>query len=170
MNLFRVFIICLLFISVVRGEEGLTCKAGYGMIGTDIRTSGSQCSGLSKITTEAECKLAAEYNSKNNIDKNVGYGGRQSETGEAPGCTHLNTNKYHFNENTKSEIRCSGGGKCICKPKVCTKCPINTYSAGGINPTCTPCPNDRITANFTTGHAYDMVKSKCYDIISYIIF
>ena len=68
MNLFRVFIICLLFISVVRGEEDLTCKDGYGMIGTDIRRSGSQCSGLSKITTEAECKAAAEYNRENNID------------------------------------------------------------------------------------------------------
>ena len=36
---------------------------------TDIRTSGhaSQCTGLF-ITTEAECKLAAEYNRKNNID------------------------------------------------------------------------------------------------------
>ena len=48
----------------------------------DIYISGyaSQCSGISKITTEAECKLAAEYNSKNNIDKNRGYGGRWSES------------------------------------------------------------------------------------------
>ena len=72
------YIVCLLLISVVSGEEGLTCEPGEGMIGTDIRTSGvaSQCSGLSKITTEAECKLAAEYNRKNNIpEKNVGYVG-----------------------------------------------------------------------------------------------
>ena len=61
MNLFRVFIICLLLISAVSGEEDLTCQAGYGI---GIFTSGlaSQCSGVSKITTEAECKLAAEYN------------------------------------------------------------------------------------------------------------
>ena len=48
------FIICLLLISVVSGEEDLTCKPGEGIwIPTDIRTSGSasQCSGLSKITT-----------------------------------------------------------------------------------------------------------------------
>ena len=56
----------------------LKCKAGEHRPPTDIRTSGyaSQCSGVSKITTEAECKLAAEYNSKNNIDKNVGFGSR----------------------------------------------------------------------------------------------
>ena len=60
------FIICLLLISVVRGED-FTCKAGYAIQPTYIRTSGSasQCSGISKITTEAECKLAAEYNRKN---------------------------------------------------------------------------------------------------------
>ena len=46
------YIICLLLISVVSGED-LTCKAGYGI---GIFTSGlaSQCSGLSKVTTEAE--------------------------------------------------------------------------------------------------------------------
>ena len=79
------------FISAVSGD--LTCKAGdflspYGF------TSGlaSQCSGLSKITTEAECKLAAEYNSKNNIDKNWGYGGRRIVANYPPGSvsyTHL---------------------------------------------------------------------------------
>ena len=43
-------------------------------------TSGkaSQVCGLSKITTDAECELAAEYNSKNNIDENKGYQGRGS--------------------------------------------------------------------------------------------
>ena len=83
MKVVSVLIICLLLIFVVRGEEDLTCKPGYAIQPTDIRTSGyaSQCSGLSKITTEAECELAAEYNSKNKIDKNVGYGGRAS------GCT-----------------------------------------------------------------------------------
>ena len=55
-------------------------EAGYAIQPTDIRTSGpaSQCSGISKITTEAECKLAAEYNRKNNIDENRGYRGRGS--------------------------------------------------------------------------------------------
>ena len=66
-----VVIICLLLISVVRGED-ITCQPGEGNEAGKIFTSGlaSQCSGLSKITTEAECKLAAEYNRKNNIDKN----------------------------------------------------------------------------------------------------
>ena len=43
------YIICLLLISVVSGED-FTCKPGYGI---GIFTSGlaSQCSGLSKITT-----------------------------------------------------------------------------------------------------------------------
>ena len=66
-----VVIICLLLISVVRGED-LTCKPGEGIVPMFTSGLASQCSGLSKITTEAECKLAAEYNSKNNIDKNVG--------------------------------------------------------------------------------------------------
>ena len=74
-----VVIICLLLISVVRGED-ITCQPGEGNEAGKIFTSGlaSQCSGLSKITTEAECKLAAEYNRKNNIDKNGGFGGRVS--------------------------------------------------------------------------------------------
>ena len=45
----------------------LKCEPDYGAT-NNIRTSGSQCSGLSKITTEEECKLAAEYN-RMNIDK-----------------------------------------------------------------------------------------------------
>ena len=44
----RVFILCLVLLSTVRGED-ITCKAGDGMIPTDIRTSGSACSGVSKI-------------------------------------------------------------------------------------------------------------------------
>ena len=43
---------------------------------------------------------------------------------------------------TKSTKQCSNRYKCICKTKTCIKCPINTYSEGGINPTCTPCPKD----------------------------
>ena len=102
MKVVSVLIICLLLIFVVRGEEDLTCEAGEGMPPTDIRTSGSQCSGLSKITTEAECKLAAEYNSKNNIDKNEGYGGRESSSDYPPGCfastTSNHTHYYNFNK------------------------------------------------------------------------
>ena len=43
----RVLVICLLLIFVVRGEDDLTCEAGEGVWKpTDIRRSGSQCSGL----------------------------------------------------------------------------------------------------------------------------
>ncbi len=132
------FIICLLLISVVSGEEDFTCQAGYSV---GIFTSGSQCSGISKITTEAECELAAEYNRENNIDQNDGYGSRFSSSRSPPGCFYLSDiNKYYWNYNTKSTIQCSNSKKCICKTKTCIKCPINTYSEGGINPTCTPCP------------------------------
>ena len=94
------YIVCLLLISVVSGEEDLTCKAGYGASSGKIFTSGyaSQCGGISKITTEAECKLAAEYNRKNNIDKNGGYGGRRSSrswSNAPPGCFYVSrNNKY----------------------------------------------------------------------------
>ena len=87
------YIICLLLISIVSGEEDLTCKAGYGASSGKIFTSGyaSQCSGISKITTEAECQAAAEYNRKNNIDRlprgvhNGGYAGKISFSTEPPG-------------------------------------------------------------------------------------
>ena len=53
-----------------KGE--VTCEAGEGVSSGKIFTSGyaSQCTGLSKITTREECIAAAEYNRKNNIDKN----------------------------------------------------------------------------------------------------
>jgi len=119
----------------------LTCESGYGIKLTDIRVSGSQCSGISKMATEAECKLEAEYNSKNNIDKNRGYGGRWSGSKAPPGCVYnSDDNKYYFNVRTTSTTQCSNSYKCICNPrKTCTKCPINTYSEGGTNPKCEPC-------------------------------
>ena len=70
----------------VNGED-IFCEAGECAAYGKIFTSGfaSQCSGVSKITTEAECKLAAEYNRKNNIDKNVGYERRVSFSTFPPG-------------------------------------------------------------------------------------
>ena len=50
------------FMSAVNSEDPI-CKVGEGVYGSGaIFPSGyaSQCSGLSKITTEADCKLAAE--------------------------------------------------------------------------------------------------------------
>ena len=119
----------------------INCKAGHGIQPTYVLTSGSQCIGISKITTEAECIAAAEYNKKNGIDGNTGYGGpiKKNSPGVSfnpPGCFMLAVeNKYRFNSNTKSIAKCSNDAKCICKPKTCTKCLSNTYSEGGTNPT-----------------------------------
>jgi len=143
----------------------LKCKPGEGL-GPNIFTSGSasQCSGLSKITTEAECNAAAEYNSRNNIDKNEGYRGRwRSKSGneKPPGCFVLRQwsgNRYYFNDETTSTYTCSKTNNCICKVKPCNKCPINTYSKGGSNPTCTPCPKETPTTNFKIG------QSKCIPV------
>jgi hypothetical protein len=138
-----ILLICLMLISVVRGMD-FTCQAGYGSLLPFTSGDASQCSGVSKITTEAECRAAAEYNSKNNIDKNTRYV-RTSYTAQPPGCTHLlSTGVYTFYISSHpSTYQCSDRARCICKPKTCIKCPINTYSEGGINPTCIPCPKDR---------------------------
>ncbi len=138
----NVVIICLLLISVVRGEDA-TCEAGYA-IGILTVGNPSHCSGISKITTEAECAAAAEYNRKNNIDKNDGYEGRVKASSYPPGCFYHKyvNNKYKWNDNTKSTRNCTKINKCICKAKTCIKCPINSYSEGGTNPTCIPCPKD----------------------------
>ena len=99
LNILLVLFVSQYMMLLVAADKDLTCKAGERVIGSGkIFTSGlaSQCSGLSKITTEAECKLAAEYNSKNNIDKNVGYGGGWSGSGVPPGCIYWSggNNKY----------------------------------------------------------------------------
>ena len=141
------------FISAVKGHD-VACKVGESLLPNpnNIFTSGlaSQCSGISKITTEAECKLAAEYNRKNNIDKNIGFGGGDSSMSwNPPGCIYESgNNKYWWNDYTKSTTKCSNGIKCICKKKTktCAKCPINTYNdKDGINPTCTPCAKNTPT-------------------------
>eukprot|EP00942_MAST-04A_sp_MAST-4A-sp1_P011612 g11612.t1 len=144
----HVLIICLLLISVVSGKD-LTCKPGEGVpTGVYGFTSGppSQCSGIDSITTEEDCKAAAEYNRKNNIDDNDGYAGRVSYSYRPYGCYYykmINWHKYWFNGYHNPTKGCDSERKCICKAKLCSKCPKNTYSEGGINPTCTSCPNDR---------------------------
>ena len=153
-------LICFLSIAIdsTNFVISLKCKAGEHRPPTDIRTSGSQCSGLSKITTEAECKLAAEYNRKNNIDKNVGFVGRRSWSVVPPGCYYDSgyNNKYIWNDYTKSTTKCSNKRKCICKRKACYKCPINQYSAGGAGSRakCQQCVRPFIT---------DENRTKCYN-------
>ena len=98
LNILLVLFVSQYIMLFVAADKDLTCKAGEAVASGEIFTSGlaSQCSGISKITTEAECKLAAEYNSKNNIDKNDGYGGRDYYSGFPPGCFYFSykINKY----------------------------------------------------------------------------
>jgi hypothetical protein len=135
--------------------------------------------GISKITTEAECKAAAKFNRENHIDRvngylgpeNFGYGyGAYPDLSRQPrGCIKVNGH-YTFNGvatkvETNINRKCSkyGDGACICKPNTCITCPINTFSEGGIYPTCTPCPKDRPTTNFTIRQAtcIPVPKIKC---------
>ena len=142
------FITCLLLISVVRGEDALNCKQGEGVTNYTSLTSGSasQCSGYSEIITPAECSLAAFYNSKNDIDKNEGYGGVSWETHRPFGCFYdVPYKKYYFSKNKKSETTCDPKYECICKRKKCRKCPINRYSKGGANALCIPCKAGEVT-------------------------
>jgi hypothetical protein len=138
-------IICLLLLSVVSGKD-LTCKAGEGVFDYTVYASGSQCTGLSKITTAEECKLAAEYNRKNNIDNNnIKIFGKWNNHQIPTGCIYNSyTNSYRFNGATGT-TKCSDTYKCVCKKKRISKCLRHTYSEGGINAVCTPCPSDTYT-------------------------
>ncbi len=143
---------CISVSTTVTGEDA-TCEPGEGDEVGKIFTTGlaSQCRGLSKITTEAECELAAEYNSKNNIDDNTGFvGGPVSWSHIPPGCFYQSgSNAYMWNKATSTK-ECSTGYKCICKTKTCIKCPINTYSEGGTNTICTPCkPPNKVNEDQT---------------------
>jgi len=126
----------------VKGQ-GFSCGKGEGMPPTDIRTSFPVCSGISKITTAAECQLAAEYNSKNNIDKNGGYGYRVSAppgSGFPPGCVYNSgDNKYYFNDDTNSTDSCNSAIACICKTKPCIDCPSGSYQDEAGSTSCKSC-------------------------------
>ena len=63
----------IMLISIVSGE-GVKCEAGEGIVPMFTSGTASQCSGISKITTAAECNATAAYNSKNKVDNNEGYG------------------------------------------------------------------------------------------------
>ena len=94
--------------SIVSSNK-LTCKAGEGPGPLFVASGdGSQCSGIFKITTEAECKAAAEYNRKNNIDTNKGYGGSKSYSSWPSGCMyHSQMKKYSENyKSYKTKISC----------------------------------------------------------------
>jgi hypothetical protein len=150
-----VLTVCLMLLSVVRGKD--VCEVGDGLL-SPILSSGT-CA--KKITTESECREAARINKELGFDNNGGYAARSGGHGIAPyGC--FSNSKYWFNP-TKSSRKCDSGAreygyKCICKSAECTVCPINTYSTGGINPKCKPCPGDKPTTNFKTG------QTKCVPV------
>ena len=163
------FILWLLLISIVSGED-FTCEAGYGISGghpTDMRTSGSSCSGVSIIRSAEECITAAEYNSKNIIDNNKGFNiviDKHQHNMFPPGCFQFyngGNKKYSFNGNLQSSKPCSGSYKCICKTRNCIRCPPNTYSEGGINSKCIPCPEDQPYTPFWTKHKPATSISQC---------
>jgi len=118
-----------IFLSVV-GGQGSNCNPGESVWRYDTFKSGSasQCSGIYKITTMAECRKAAEYNSKNDIDKSGGFYsvGGYSLYDTPPGCYYDHEN-YLWNSNIDSTKKCSFYEICICKPKTCTKCPSGRY-------------------------------------------
>ena len=138
---------CLILLPIVCAEEinnvESHCKAGESPVYEDIRTNGTQCTGFYKIITAEECKLAAEYNSFNNIDKNKGYGGERSWSYYPFGCFYNRDGFYYLNTFSMSTITCTKLYKCICKPQTCIKCPLHHYSEGGKSALCIKCPSDR---------------------------
>ena len=86
----------IMLISIVSGE-GVTVKLAkvlYLCLHLALRRYRS---GIQEITTEEECKAAAEYNSKNKVDNNEGYGIQWSGSTVPRGCVYSNgENKYYF--------------------------------------------------------------------------
>lgn len=123
LNYFIFIFILITIVYVVKGNADVTCKGGETYAYGDIRSSGT-CGTNNKITTEEECKAAQEYNSKNNVDNNKGFGRRMSWTNYPPGCIMMEGSKYYWNDYHQSSRHCSNGPKCICKTKTCIKCPI----------------------------------------------
>ena len=60
----------------------------------------------------------AKYNKENGVDKNRGYGGRDSLWYTPPGCWYSSAKKtYHFKYSTTSTRQCSKKRRCICKKR-----------------------------------------------------
>eukprot|EP00942_MAST-04A_sp_MAST-4A-sp1_P008609 g8609.t1 len=150
-------------------KDDTYCDAGFGMY-TEKKTIRSSGHCINKIITEAECELAAEYNRKNNIDKNVGYKGRWSYG--PPGCSYYKSisysNIYYWNDDTESTRECSNRYKCVCSHKPsCAKCLPNTYKAAGVG-ACKECHKPDIT-NAARSECYNPKSEKLFNSHSKLI-
>ena len=126
-------------------SEATFCEPGfeYNPDPEPIRASG-KCK--NPIISSTDCIAVAKLFSsgKSPQDMNTGYSNHIEHTNSYPGgcyrCKRGADSRYCFNKNFLSEMACSEEHKCLCKPKaMCTKCPPNTYSAGGTGVRCTPC-------------------------------
>eukprot|EP00944_MAST-04C_sp_MAST-4C-sp1_P001011 g1011.t1 len=121
----------------------IVCKEGEGMAYPDKKLSG-YCD--APITSAAECEAAAKYNKKHKVDNNKGVlGNLQKYVKDRPyGCFHDSggwaKNVYYFNPDYTSRTKCGIKERaCVCKSRLCNKCPPHTYSLGGENAVCKEC-------------------------------
>merc|ERR1711991_1207664 len=148
---FLTFAVCLYIGSVLvsatneqhkyKNHFNLKCQAGqYEAMYRKITKS--TC--VYPVTSEAECKKAAQFNKKYGIDNNNGFGGSTDTPADPYGCFHNKgyNGKYFFNYHKSSPKQCTGNEKsCICDHVSCHLCPRNTYSSYG--KTCKSCPKER---------------------------
>eukprot|EP00943_MAST-04B_sp_MAST-4B-sp1_P009759 g9759.t1 len=124
-----------------KNHYNIKCKAGQYEALYNTKTR-SKCE--FPITSEKECKKAAQFNKANGIDKNNGYGGATDTTADPYGCFHNKgfNDKYFFNYHKESPTRCSKNEKsCLCDHVSCQPCQRNTYGDDG--KTCKTCPTNR---------------------------
>jgi hypothetical protein len=140
-------------------EDALYCAAGkeYRFDPTPVRESG-------------HCKVEIQTKEECFSEVKIGYGGipkildRREDSPANPATSHgclyrpfdktLYWNPFH--KNTENNPSCVSQYKCVCSPKMCTTCPINTYSTGGAGSRakCHPCISPLVT---------DADRTKCYD-------
>ena len=91
-----------------------------------------------EITTEHECRVAAENNqiASGDID---GYGGRRDGEHYPPGC-YLYSRTYYFNRYPESKAGCNPWMPCVCKTDTCFPCSNSTYNDEyAVNAKCKRC-------------------------------
>ena len=142
---------------IVDADDDFNCLPGYGVYGEAEEPNNILTSGNCKVPveTDEECKLLASKYNENGIDPNKGFitnGGWSSS--DAYGCVHNPyRDKYQVNRDQSNVLygECQEDTKCICKPRKCNKCPVNTYSSGGKNAKCVKCPKDKPVTNGKIG-------------------
>ena len=133
-----VFIPCLLKQNFVDAAPmaNVTCAPGHGRIYPLNITYNGKCE--QEITTEHECRVAAENNqiASGDID---GYGGRRDGEHYPPGC-YLYSRTYYFNRYPESKAGCNPWMPCVCKTDTCFPCSNSTYNDEyAVNAKCKRC-------------------------------